>query len=516
MELNERQKEAVEYLEGPLLVLAGPGTGKTQLLSQKVAHILKNTDASPSEILCLTFTETGAANMRDRIQSLVGPEGAKVTVATYHSFGQILLNKYKKYSPTYSRKIDNVIDGIEQYKLVRSLRDALPATDILRGDKVKDIVEVISAAKSANLTAEDLSLIADTNVQDSKVLSEYIDAALSALPAKSSFPKTVDEIYEPLYDDLEEYKDEAPIVKNIPRSIVMMLKELKSAIDESREIEKMKPLSEWKSKWTEKDDFGRYRLSDRIANQKLFSVAKIMHNYREYLLDHAMIDFSDMILETGKALESDAGFKLTLEEQYQYILLDEFQDTNPAQLMIVKHLTDYEKPLVMAVGDDDQAIFEFQGALSSNLKDFRDYYHAKVIALEENYRSSQEILDFSTDIINEADDRFDPEKTLLAKNPRFKNQTKSNIERHEFASSDQEYAFVAAKILDLVKSGIPQSEIAVLSYKSKYFEPLLNYLKEYPEIKIAYDRRDNLLEVPEIKQILSILKNVDEIASGKN
>ena len=98
MGLNENQKKAVEYLEGPLLVLAGPGTGKTQLLSSKVEYILKNTDADPSNILCLTFTESGASNMRERLKSMIGKDATRVNIGTYHAFGQEILAHYKNFS----------------------------------------------------------------------------------------------------------------------------------------------------------------------------------------------------------------------------------------------------------------------------------------------------------------------------------------------------------------------------------------------------------------------------------
>ncbi|MBR3055852.1 UvrD-helicase domain-containing protein, partial [Candidatus Saccharibacteria bacterium] len=91
MGLNANQKKAVEYLAGPLLVLAGPGTGKTQLLSHKVAYILENTDTNPENILCLTFTETGAANMRERLKTIIGKDALKVNIGTYHAFGAEIL-----------------------------------------------------------------------------------------------------------------------------------------------------------------------------------------------------------------------------------------------------------------------------------------------------------------------------------------------------------------------------------------------------------------------------------------
>ena len=105
-------------------------------------------------------------------------------------------------------------------------------------------------------------------------------------------------------------------------------------------------------------------------------------------------DFADMIEEAIHVLREDEGFRLTMSQVFQYILLDEFQDTNPSQFEIIKLLTDYEKPVVMAVGDDDQAIFEFQGANASNLLDFQENYHAKVITLLDNYRSTGDILAF--------------------------------------------------------------------------------------------------------------------------
>ena len=140
MELNQKQKEAVEYLDGPLLVLAGPGTGKTQLLSEKVVYILKNTATAPENILCLTFTDSGAYNMRERLKSLIGKDSLKVNIGTYHAFGQEILAKYKNFSPDYTRMLDTAIDEVTQFKIIKNLQEKLPARDILNGDKVADII----------------------------------------------------------------------------------------------------------------------------------------------------------------------------------------------------------------------------------------------------------------------------------------------------------------------------------------------------------------------------------------
>lgn len=510
MGLNANQKRAVEYLDGPLLVLAGPGTGKTQLLSEKVAYILTHTDTNPENVLCLTFTESGASNMRERLKTIIGQDALKVNIGTYHAFGSDILAQYKNYSEDYDRQLDSPIDEITQFKIIKTLQDNLKGNDILRGDKVSDIMGVISEAKKAGLTEDDLLKIAKQNVEDSEILSNAISPLLlNIVPYK--FKESLEGAYQPIYEILKDYEHLKPIVKNVERSIASMARDLKKAISDAIDKDTVAPLSAWKDDYFERDEKKNYRLKDRIKNKKLLSAANIMKQYQDYMKENGLFDFNDMIEEAVRILNTDEGFKLSLEERYQFILLDEFQDTNPSQFAIVKALTDYEKPMIMAVGDDDQAIFEFQGALSSNLTDFQKYYSSEVIPLVENYRSTQEILDFSRKIINQAPDRF-ADKELIAHKPALKD---TGIHRVEFFSSDQEYSYVAKKIHELIKSGAKQSEIAVISYKTKYFEPLLPYLKEYDEIKIAYEKRDNLFLDDKIHQIITTIKYVNEIASEK-
>lgn len=511
MELNEKQKEAVEYLEGPLLVLAGPGTGKTQLLSEKVAYILKNTDTDPSNILCLTFTESGAFNMRERLKNVVGKDALKVNISTYHAFGQNILSKYRNYTLDNTRNYDTAIDEVTQFKIVKAIQDELPARDILMGDNVKDIISAISEAKSAGLTSSDLAKIAKQNTEDSEVLSKAISPLLKNVVPRQ-FKPSYEGAYLPIYEILKQYENLKPILPGVERSIVGMARDLKQAIMEAEVAEKITPLSNWKDTYFEKDSKGDYRLADRVANKKLESLAVVMEKYQKYLEINGLSDFDDMIIEAGRVLKEDKGFLNTLEERYQFIMLDEFQDTNPSQLNIIKKLTDYEKPMIMAVGDDDQAIYEFQGALSTNLSEFQEHYDAHVIALTENYRSTQEILDFAKQIIDQAPDRFVNEKPLIS---HLKDPKTSGINRLEFLSSDQEYTFIADKVAELVKSGVKQSEIAIICNKHKYLLPLLPYLKAHSEIKIAYEKRDNLFEDEKIHQILTVLRLVDEVSKEK-
>ncbi len=511
MKLNEQQKRAVEYLEGPLLVLAGPGTGKTQLLSKKVEYILRNTDTNPENILCMTFTESGARNMRERLKTTIGTDGRKVKIGTYHAIGTDILTAYANYAPDYTRRLDGAIDEVRQFKIVKEIMAGLPGNDILRKDNVKDVVSVISEAKGAGLTSEELLTIAEQNIADSAVISNAVTPLLNNVVPRN-LGASYRDAYQPIDELLAQYAENSePILQRIERTIAQLARDLHTAISEALETKKLKPLSSWKDNYFEKDEYGGYRLKDRVANLKLKSVARVMKAYNEYLLREGLYDFDDMVQEAGKVLDTDAGFRATMQEKYQFIMLDEFQDTNPAQFAIIKALTDYEKPLVMAVGDDDQAIYEFQGALSTNMVDFRDYYNAEVITLTENYRSTQEILDFSHEVIKQADDRFE-DKVLTAHRPSFET---TQIQRYEFLASDMEYAFVADKIAELVKNGVSQNEIAVISYKTKYFLPLLPFLKAHPEIKIAYEKQDNLLEDEQIHQLITVARYVYELANEK-
>ncbi len=398
MPLNQQQKEAVEYLEGPLLVLAGPGTGKTQLLSAKVAYILEHTDANPENILCLTFTDAGAENMRDRLQTMIGKAALDVNIYTYHAFGANLLERYKNYAETLDRKLDAPIDQTAQYKIVADIQKSLPATDILKNSGTKDIIDTISSAKSARLTASDLQKIAAQNTEDSLAISAEISPIFLAAPPRLKFDQALEEVYEPVLEVLAKYTSPKPIVGNIERIANTMLRELNQVIEEIQNTDpgvtatgkpkqpSVQPLS--------------------AANKKLFSLAHIMEKYDQYLAANGLFDFDDMIEYAIHYLKTDRGFRLSLSELFQYILLDEFQDTNPSQFELIKLLTDYEKPLIMAVGDDDQAIYEFQGANASNLMDFEQHYGAKVITLVDNYRSIGAVLEFSKHIADQITDSF--------------------------------------------------------------------------------------------------------------
>ena len=158
--LNEQQREAVDYIDGPLLVIAGPGTGKTQLLSIRTANILRQTDVGPENILCLTFTETGASNMRKRLTDFIGPEAYKVQIQTYHAFGSYILQEHRP-------DLTAAIDELERFTMIRQIQETLDPTDILRPEYyTSSIISAISDLKSAALNPNDIRKIVNRNQID--------------------------------------------------------------------------------------------------------------------------------------------------------------------------------------------------------------------------------------------------------------------------------------------------------------------------------------------------------------
>jgi len=571
MPLNTKQKEAVEYMRGPLLVLAGPGTGKTQLLSQKIKYILDNTDALASNILCLTFTDAGAQNMYDRLLSMAGgndPDKEKVVrkvgIYTYHSFGSYILSEYKNFAENFDRNLDSPIDTVTQFNIVQEIQNSLPVTDILKTANPKDIIATITEAKSARLDFNDLRLIATTNLNDTlelnPKLNDILSPGLSELKQVKNSEKLsygLENIYLPILNILSEYTSDTPIAKNIfkeaneikislelaTKNAVVDETEIKSILGTSDETAQnsnqeqsakkpsISPLTKWKDNTFEVDKNGNYVLKNRVANKKLLSLASVMEAYDNYLKTNNLFDFADMIQESIKILKTDEAFRLTMREKFLYILLDEYQDTNPSQLELVDLLLDDEQPMVTAVGDDDQAIFEFQGANSSNLLDFQRKYHAKVVVLTENYRSTQEILDFGRKIADQIDDSFantegiekdltSVRNTEITDNitaPHLNPEVPSTyITRHEFIESGAEYAWIAEQIENLIHTGVRQSEIAIITSKHKYIAPLLPYLKAYDNINVAYERRENILEDERIIELSTLARFIFELSENKN
>lgn len=435
--LNVKQKEAVDTIEGPVMVIAGPGTGKTQVLTLRIANILLQTDTAPENILALTFTDAAAANMRRRLFDIIGSRAYRVEIKTFHSFCNDILSSYPESFPGIIGSAH--ISEVEAAGLVKELIDKLPL-DLLRpwGDPslyVGDIVKKIEELKREGLTPEKFEEIAKN--------------------AEKSFEKRNDIFH----------------IKGAHKG-------------------KMKGEA----------------LNERKKIQKNIELAIIYKAYEDQLHQKRLYDWSDMIMEVLKKLEAESlkpkkktnELKLILQEEHQYILVDEHQDTNNAQNRILELLCDFHNdPNIFIVGDEKQAIFRFQGASVENFLHFKKMYkNAKLIELFENYRSTQNILDIAHSIL--------PSKNFLKSSSR---KIGENIKVAEFSNSNIENYWVAQKISELLKTGVEPNEIAVIYRNNRDAFPIATALER---MGVPYEIRsdEDLFSDIFVKKFISLLQAV--------
>lgn len=519
--LNTAQRKAVDTIYGPVLVIAGPGTGKTQLLSARVAHILRSTDALPQNILCLTFTESGAANMRERLTRFIGPAAYDVAIATYHAFGSTIINRYPEYFTDL--RLERPIDELGKHQLVTEIVDELAYTNPLKQLRyhIGDLISTISEIKRGLLSPAELRGLATGNIAAIQSTEQGISAALdgytSRLPSKLT-------IALPLFENIQASLESAATREQgrYQQYALLAAAELSTAIEMAQEQNKTTPLTKWKNTWLTKNNQNQYVLAGELEARRMIALADVLESYQAKLAQHGLYDFDDMILRAVDVLQTNDDLRFSLQEQYQYILLDEFQDTNAAQLRLVELLTNNPasegKPNVLAVGDDDQAIYAFQGAEASNMLDFfRLYVDVTVISLSENYRSQAPILETAANVAAQIESRLhthftDIEKTLLAKQSAA---VPVRLSRQTYASAVAERTAVASQIAQLVQSGVPAATIAVLAPKHKYLEPLVPYLQAQ-HVHVSYEKRENILDARVIRQLLAMSKLVLALHTGRH
>jgi len=227
-------------------------------------------------------------------------------------------------------------------------------------------------------------------------------------------------------------------------------------------------------------------------------------------------DFDDMILESLVALRTNPDLRADVAEQFQYILVDEFQDTNEAQLEIIKHLTSGEsnnnRPNVMTVGDDDQSIYRFQGAEVGNLVSFKNYYDdVQVITLQHNYRSTADIVDLSMKTIKQGSERIEDYLPEVTKEIKAFNENNGVIKRIELPSQAHEFTYIAKEVNRLIqKDGIEPSDIAIIGRRHKTLESLVTFLQRF-DVPTRYERQLDVLQESHIQQIIAIVRLLDAI-----
>lgn len=513
--LNRQQRQAVEHIDGPLLVIAGPGTGKTQLLSVRVAHILQQTDTLPQNILCLTFTESGAENMRERLTRFIGQAAYDVNIGTYHAFGGELIRRFPEiFAQT---RLQAPADELAKRQILRSIVEDLSYSNPLKQVRhhLGDLVSTISEVKRALLDADSLRAIARENTQFIEAASQ---AAADAFAGWSLMPRSLAKAQPPFEQLLTALQGLAPAKathSHFGSLADIAASSLTKALQAAAETGKTTPLTKWKNTWLAKNDNNSFIFEGTLVNRRIGALADVFEAYQNALATNGWYDFDDMILRAIQALEQHPDLRYSLQEQYLYLLLDEFQDTNAAQLRLVQLLSNNPvhegRPNILAVGDDDQAIYAFQGAQYSNMLDFyRMYRDVKIINLTDNYRSSADILTVAQAVSAQIKSRLethfqDLNKELRAANPRLPAQ--AHIERREFLSDVAQYDWIATQIHALIQEGTAPSEIAVLAPKHRQLEPLIPYLAEL-DVPMRYEKRENILEAPIIRQLLSMSKLV--------
>ena len=518
--LNANQRQAVDYIHGSLLVIAGPGTGKTELLSMRTAQILRQTDTLPDSILCLTFTESGAANMRQRLRQIIGEDAYKIAIHTFHSFGTEIINQHREYF--FHGADSQPADELAQHQIVTGILEGLdwrnPLSVKNNGEFVytSELIRVISEFKQSGLTPAELRAITADN---QRVIAD-IAADIQQVFASKISKKTI-ELFAPLAEKIAKRVGEGDVTElsgntvdsapnntaitaqnsaNLPPSITpyaqVLALSIAHAAQEAIDANSTKPLTAWKNKWCEKNAGGEFVLKDFAASEKLSATIDVYEAYGNVLAERSLFDYDDMILSVIQACESHPELRANLQEQFQFIMVDEFQDTNLAQLRLLFDLTgDENNPNIMAVGDDDQAIFSFQGADVGNIQRFRQHYHdPKIIVLTDNYRSAADILTAARGVITQGTDRLENTIDGLSKQlTAHASGSGTQVEVQEFTSVSEERAGVARQIAELIKRGENPAHITVIARHHKELIELLPYLYRQ-NLTVNYERHDDILE----------------------
>jgi DNA helicase-2/ATP-dependent DNA helicase PcrA len=393
--LNPEQSSAVDAIDGPVFVIAGPGTGKTQVLTLRIAQILAKTDTPPEAILALTFTESGAAEMRERLARFIGSTASKVRFHTFHGFAESLIARFPDHFP---RIVGSQV-----------------ATDAER--------------------------------------AEILDAALMQADVQ---------YLRPFGDPLYYHGAAKSAIQTLKRENVT-LAILKEKIEQSeQEFEAIPDKHHTKGKYKGKLKGDYEGLQKKIAKTR--DLLAVYELYEKGLAERRRYDYEDLILETVRALSEDEGFRREVQEGLLYILADEHQDANRAQNAILELLVEYsERPNLFIVGDEKQAIYRFQGADLDNVQYFRGRFEGtQVIVLEENYRSTQSILDTALALISASPDERLSRLPLASQNTDTKPITIAS-----FTTLEGEVAYIADEIEKLIANGVAPDEIAILARRNR-------------------------------------------------
>jgi DNA helicase-2/ATP-dependent DNA helicase PcrA len=453
--LNPEQLAAVNKMDGPVLVVAGPGTGKTQILAARIGKILTDTDAQPNEILCLTYTDAGAVAMRKRLFEFIGPDAYRINIYTFHAFCNEIIQENLEY---FGKLNLEALSDLESALLFRELVDEFDKDHVLKrftGDtyfETDRLKRLFSAMKRENWSANEIF----------DKIDEYIKLV------DECGPEVNGHYYKKFYYQRKSGQNEAGTKKAAYKEMLGRMENLRAAVGE----------------------FAQYEAKLKARGQ---------------------YDYDDMIIWVLRAFRNNTDILLRYQERYQYILVDEFQDTNGSQNELLRFLLNYwDNPNIFVVGDDDQSIYKFQGANMKNILDFANDYVETLhtVVLKHNYRSNQHILDISRALISNNRERLTAQltldKNLASSHPRFTTLAVEPV-LNEYENPAQEVVDIARQIKDLVAKGTEPGEIAVIYRNHGQVEELLQFL-ELHKIAVNTKRKIDVLTMPFGEKIVNILR----------
>lgn len=499
-----------------MLVIAGPGTGKTQLLSLRVANILQRTDTAPEHILCLTFTNKAANNMRERLGSLVGAVGNRVPIRTFHSFAAELMTQYPDYFWNGAR-LTHVPDAV-QLEIITDILGELPLTNPLAlkfagaFTSTRDVLEGLKLAKEAGLTPDKLHSLIELNQR----YIDLVEPALIDLCKERLSYKNLDALAAKVAALPAQDTDE--LTRPLISLSTVITESFETARAQDESTGKTANVSKWKARWITTVDGQKGMFAERKRNDWWLALAGVYQAYRDRLHQRGFYDYADMIVEVITQMEQQPELRANVQEQVLYVLIDEFQDTNAAQLrlahLVADHYTSEGQPNIMAVGDDDQAIYKFNGAELSNMLGFRrSYPTAKLVVLTDNYRSSQAVLDFSERIISQAAERVTTQEANIQKMLTARNEPAGlgTIVHLSYPTMQHQYHGLATKISQTFTR--QEGSVAVLARSHESLRQLAGILRARGT-PIRYEQQQSIFDQDVVRQIILVARIADALSTG--
>lgn len=515
--LNPNQKLAVDSLEGPVLVVAGPGSGKTEIISLRVANILTQSDAEPGNILCLTYTDAAARNMRKRLIELIGETAYRVKIFTFHGFGSEIINLYPEYF--FQEASFKSASDLNRYEIIQNVLENASFDNPFKQAWhpelgyvfLRDILDTIQDLKKAGLSPADFTKILQHNEEVLAAIAEPIRTIFSPRISNKLLPQIGQ-----FLSDLQSLNLTNFPVANFKPISEQLYESLFESYQAALELGKTNPITTWKEQFLVNLPEGK-GLKDAKNLKRQFALAEIYRSYQDQLYHNRLFDYDDMLLEIIGAMQKYPELKSSLQENYQYFCVDEFQDTNEAQMQILYLLTDAEvnegRPNLLVVGDDDQSIYKFQGAEVENILQFQNAFREpKIITITDNYRSTQPILNLARRIILKGENRLERKNSAINKELKAANQSlqEGEISQITFSTNLHQYHWIAQEINRLIQNGHPISEIAVLARKHKGLLELMPYLKALA-IPVQYQKNQDILQEKHILQLIQLSRFLNSL-----